>query len=285
VRDDREARTLGWFGAALAKARGGGLLAVHMLEVPRPLSLNEGRALIESGRAHFETVRDAAKARRIETHTLIMIARRVAYALGNIVADRTADFIVLGWNGTSKRGRTYGRTIDPLLADPPADLAVIRPAARSKDTVRTILVPVEDSDNSRLAIELAVDLGRQVAGRAHAAITVLRVTSTKAAAEEGETALFERLLKDIEYGKIERKTEAATSAANAILEAAQDHDLLILGASETRPFGRLFPRRSDDRLSDRTIKRLLRDAKPATVMVERRPAVLRSFLRRTFLSG
>ncbi|MGA8259757.1 MAG: amino acid permease [Arenicellales bacterium] len=285
VRDDREARALGWFGAALAKARGGGLLAAHMLEVPRPLSLNEGRALIESGRAYFETVRNAAKARRVETHTLIMIARRVAYALANIAADRAADFIVLGWSGTTKRGRTYGRTIDPLLADPPADLAVIRPAARRKETVKTILVPVDDTDNSRLAIELAADLGRHVAGRAHAAITVLRVTSTKAAAEEGETALFDRLLKDIEYGKLERKTQAASSAANAILQAAEDHDLLIFGASETRPFGRLLPPRSGDRLSSRAGKRLLREAKPATVMVQRRPAILRSFLRRTLRSG
>jgi len=280
VKDDKGAGTLGWLAAALAKERGGGLLAAHMLEVPRPLSLSEGRALIESGRSYFEVVKDAAKARRVATHTLIMISRRVAHALENLVAERNADFLVLGWNGRNKRGRTYGRTIDPLLSAPPSDIAIVRPAARTKQTVKTILVAVDNGPNSRLAVELATDLGRHVAGRAYAEITLLRVTRTKAAAEEGEAALFERLLEDISYGKLETRVEAGSSQANTILEAAKGFDMLILGASEEPPVIHLFGRDDENRLSARSTKRIAREAKPATVIVKRRPAILRSFLQR-----
>jgi len=284
VRDEREAATLGWFAAAVARARGGGLLAAHMLEVPRPLSLNEGRALIESGRGYFETIRRAADARKVATHSLIMIARRVARALDGVVAERGADFLVLAWSGETKRGRAFGRTIDPLLANPPIDMAIVRPAARAKRTIERILVPVDASSNSRLAIELATDLGRHVAGRAHAAITLLRVTKTKAAAKAGETALFERLLENIDYGKIETRAQAGTSEANTILEEAERFDLVILGASEASPLDGVFPRQARNRFSARTTKRILRQAKPMTVLVKRRPAILRSFLRRALLA-
>jgi nucleotide-binding universal stress UspA family protein len=283
IRDEREAETLGWFAAAVAKARGGGLLAAHMLEVPQPLSLNEGRMLIKSGRSYFETIRSAADARKVATHSVIMIARRVANAVQNIAAERSADFIVLGWSGETKRGRTFGRTIDPLLASPPADMAIVRPAARRKREIKNILVPVDAGANSRLAIELACDLGRHVAGRAHAAITLLRVTRTKTAAEEGETALFERLMEGVDYGKIETKAQAGTSEANTILETAEQFDLIIFGANDRPPLNQLFRRAAEDRFSARTTKRILREAKPTTVMVKRRAALLRSFIQRTLL--
>jgi len=280
VRDDREAETLGWFATALARARGGGLLATHLLEVPSPLSLGEGRALIKSGRGYFETVREAASARKVAAHSLIMIARRTAQGLRGIVAERGVDFVVLGWSGKAKRGRAFGRTIDPLLFDPPADMAVVRRAARATRTIRSILVPVDGTPNSRLAVELAVDLGRHVAGRAHAAVTLLRVARTKASAEEDETPLFDRLLGDIDYGKLDTGVRVGTSKANTILEAAEEFDLVILGASETSALGRIFPGKTDGRLSERTVKRVLREARPTTVMVKRRPAILRSILRR-----
>jgi amino acid transporter/nucleotide-binding universal stress UspA family protein len=280
VRDEREAATLGWFGSVLARARGGGLLATHMLEVPRPLRLSEGRALVESGRGYFETIRETANERGVATHSLIMIARRVGQAIGDLSLERRVDFIVLGWTGTSKRGRVFGRTIDPVLAHPPADLAVVRPAARRRQSFKKILVPVDDSANSRLAVELAADLGRHIAGRAHAEITLLRVTQTKAAAEAGETELFERLLEGIEYGKIEARARMGTSEANTIVEAASDFDLVIFGASEESSLGWLFPGKAGNRFSLWTAKRVLRLAKPTTIMVKRRPNRLRSLFQR-----
>lgn len=285
VHDERDAATLGWFASVLARARGGGLLATHMLEVPRPLSLNEGRKLVESGRGYFETVRKEADDRNVATHSLIMIARRVGHAIGELRAERRVDFIVLGWSGKSKRGREFGRTIDPLLAQPPADLAIVRPAARQKRELRNILVPIDDSANSRLAIELATDLGRHIAGRAHAEITLLRVTATKTAAEAGETELFERLLDGIEYGKIDTKAQMGASEANTILEAAKGFDLVIFGASDESPLGRLFPSKAKNRFSLRTAKRVLRLAKPTTVMVKRHPNKLRSLIQRVVPPG
>jgi amino acid transporter/nucleotide-binding universal stress UspA family protein len=285
VRDDREAAVLGWFASALAKARDGGLLATHMLEVPRALSLNEARPLIKSGQGYFETIREAAKARKIETHTLIMIARRTAHALEKLISQRAADFVLFAWSGKTKRGRTYGRTIDPLLANPPADMAIVRPASRMKRTIETVLVPVDGSANSRMAVELAADLGKHIAGRAHAAITLLRVTSTKKAAEAGDKDLFAKLLDGIDYGKIETVALAGASEANTILDQAREFDLVIVGASDTSPLGDLFRRKNRERFSPRTTKRILRDAKPTTVMVKRRPAILRSFLQRTIFSG
>ena len=101
------ARRRSWAGSARRSPRraSGGLLAAHMLEVPRPLSLNEGRTLIESGRGYFETIRRGggrAQGRHPQPdHD--RAARRPRD--GGLVAERGVDFIVLGWSGKTKRGR------------------------------------------------------------------------------------------------------------------------------------------------------------------------------------
>ena len=159
----------------------------------------------------------------------------------------------------------------------------MRPAARLKRTVASILVPVDDSANSRLAVELAADLGRHIAGRANADITLLHVTRSKTAAKEGETTLFDRLLEGIDYRKVETKSQIGTSTANAVIEAAQNFDLVIFGASEASPVKRLFPARDRTRFSAWTAKRILTKARPTTVMVQRRPDILRSLVRRVLL--
>ena len=102
--------------------------------------------------------------------------------------------------------------------------------------MKTILVPVDGSANSRLAVELATDLGRVIGGRAHAAITLLHVAETKSAAEEGAEALFKPLLEGIDYGKLETRVEAGTSRASTIIAAAEAFDLVIIGESEVSPW-------------------------------------------------
>jgi len=179
---------------------------------------------------------------------------------------------VLGWRGAAKRGRLFGRTTDPLLAAPPVDLAVVRPPARRRRAIRTILVPVDSRPNSRLALELAVDLGPIIAGRANARITLLRVVGTRAEAEDPHDALFDKLLDGIDYRQIERQVVQHTSVTNAILEAAEGHDLLIFGAGGQSVFEHIRPRGVS--------RRLLRDAKPLTVMVKRRPHAVPSLLGR-----
>jgi amino acid transporter len=275
VRDEQEAGVLARFGAAVAKAREGGLVAVHMLEVPPPLSLDEGRHLLESGLAYFKAVRAEAEARGIGIHTLMMISRRVSSAVAEIARERRAALIVLGFKGASKRGRTFGRTIDLLIGNPPADLAIVRPAQRAKKVVETILVPVDAGANSRLAVELATDIGRVVAGRKIARITLLRVVRTKAEVEAGSDPLFEKLREGIDYRQIEAKVVQATSVVNTVLDEAERHDLVIFGASEEPLLKRV--------LAGNRSRRILRRAKPLAVMVKRRHRVLHWLLRRAVL--
>jgi amino acid transporter/nucleotide-binding universal stress UspA family protein len=275
AREEREAKVLGQFGAAVAKARDGGLVAVHMLEVPRPLSLGEGRRLLDTGRSYFEAVRSEAEARKVGFHTLMMIARRVAPAVEQVAHERRAGLIVLGFRGKSKRGRTFGRTIDPLLGNPPADLAIVRPARRTKHVMETILVPVDPGPNSRLAVELATDIGPVVAGRKHARITLLRVVKTKSEAEAGSESLFETLREGIDYRQIDTKLIQAASITKAIIAEAAHYDLVIFGASDEPMLKRIT--------AGTIAKRILRGTKPETVLVKRRQPMLHSLLRRTVL--
>ena len=272
VRNAREASVLGWIGAAIAKARKGGILAAHLLEVPRSLSLFEGRQLVESRRQLFDDVRDAAKQRGVATHSVIMLARRVPQAITELVGDRAVDVSLIGVSPKPKRGRVFGRTTDMLLAHPPSEVVVVRPAARLKTTVKTILVPIADNENSRSAVKLAADLGTVLPGRANAEITLLHVVPTKAAAEAGQDALFDHVLDGVDYKKLEKQVVVGTSVANTVIEAAEKFDLVVFGLSEASVLQRIQ--------RNRTGRRILRHAKPTTVMVVRRQPALKSLMRR-----
>jgi len=75
--------------------------------------------------------------------------------------------------------------------------------------------------------------------------------------------------------------QAGTSETGTIIEAAEAFDLVIIGDSEISPLSRLLSRPAKDRFSNRTTKRVLREAKPTTVLIKRRLPVLRSFLQRS----
>ncbi len=271
VRSAREATVLGWIGAAIAKARKGGILATHLLEVPQSLSLFEGRRLVEARRQLFDDVRGAAKQQGVATHSVIMLARRVSQAITELVGDRAVDLSLIGVSAKPKRGRVFGRTTDALLAHPPCEVVVVRPAARLKTSVKTILVPVDDNENSRSAVKLAADLGSVLAGRANAEITLLHVVSTKAQADSGQEPLFERVLEGVDYKKLKKEVVVASSVANKVIEAAEAFDLVVFGLSEGSVLQRMK--------RNRTGRRILRNAKPTAIMVVRRQPALKSLLR------
>ena len=218
-------------GNAVAKARNGDLVAVHIVTIPDQTPLSEAADRIAefdpgSGelleRAHEDAITADVP---IETHRIL--SHRSFEEVFDAARVHRADTVVMGWGRHGTAGRAEG-TIDELTHDLPCDFLVLRD--RGFDPSR-VLVPTAGGPDS--------ELGAQVAGIFQtvydAEVTLLHVADDTA---KGEAFLREWAadngLEDatcrVESGDVER----------AIETAAEDATMVIIGATERGLLSRLL---------------------------------------------
>jgi nucleotide-binding universal stress UspA family protein len=151
---------VGQLGAMVARDHGGEVLAVRVARVPPQLTLADGRYFLREGRQYLETLIAEARRREVPVHTVIRLGRSVPEALRKTAVENASDLIVVGWPCyTNTAGRLFGSVIDPLIDNPPTDIALVR--YRQRRPVGSILVPVSAGPNSRRAVKLAISMARQ----------------------------------------------------------------------------------------------------------------------------
>lgn len=277
VANEQEARILGEMGAILAQDNQGEVLALYVVRIPPQLTLGEGRLLLKEGRPHLEKVIEQAKKRDVPVHTMIRLGRNVAEAVRKTATENASDLIVLGWPGyTGTAGRLYGSTIDPIVDNPPADIALVR--YRQHRPLRSILVPISGGPNSRRAARMAVSMAR-VGDSGPAKVTLLHVLpvgSRSAHRIRGEQSL-KYVLEGVEFQHVETRLVEGTRVVDTVVAEAEEggHDLIVVGATEEPLFRNLLFGSVSHEIADRA---------PVTViMVKRRSSLLHSFLRETVL--
>lgn len=257
VERQADARALGTVAATIAKAQKGEVLALHVIGVPGPLGIDEGRRFIESARRCIEPVRESADELHVPVHSVVRLSRDVVEAIRDTARENETNLILLRYGAPpTVRGRLFGSIIDPILAAPPCDVAVVRPVGRK--AVRRILVPITLGSGSARIIRFA----RAYAAHGHADATVilLHVTAGKGEAEQNADTLFAPLVEGTQGGRLEYRLVAGRSVSATILEQAEDCQLVIMGATTQPLFRRLL-------LGD-IPKRVLRQARITTIVLK-----------------
>lgn len=275
VANETQARILGDIGAILAQGAGGEVLALHVVQVPPQLTLGEGRLFLREGRGYLESVIEQAKQRGVPVHTVIRLGRGVAEAVRKTALENASDQIVLGWPGyTNTSGKLFGSVIDPIVDNPPTDVVVVR--YRQRRPVNSILVPVAGGPNSRRAVKVAVAMAR-AGENGLAAVVLLHVLPLGASLRDHVRAEQELkyALEGTDYAPVQTLIVEAEDVADAVLQHAEEHDLIVMGATE-EPLFRNF-------LVGRLTERIARRAPVTVVMVKRRSSPLHSFVRQALL--
>jgi len=276
VATQEQARILGQIGALLAAHNGGEVLALYVAEVPPQLSLADGRYFLKDGRQHLETVIEVAKHREVPVHTMIRLGRNVAESIRKTAAENASDLIVVGWPGTTNTaGRVFGSVIDPIVDNPPTDVAVVR--YRKQRPLHSILVPVSGGPNSRRAVRLAVIMALQEHSPNPVKITLFTAFPTKAreSAKVRTQKMLDSLAHESHYPNIEIKAIENGNVVESILSEADNHDLVVMGASEEPLFENI--------LVGNVPEQVARRANVTVIMVKRRSSPVHSFLRQTVL--
>ena len=275
VADEEQAAELGRLGSVLAKEHDGGVLALHVVKVPVQLSLSDGRHLLKEGRAPLQQVIDEAKLRDVPVHTMIRLGRSISDAILKTTAENTSDMILFGWPGMSGANeQLFGSVIDPIVANPPADIAILR--YRPYDELRHIIVPIAGGPNGRLAVSLAVALGRNTPEPSRISLVHIVVKGTDPMQGEARARnAFRYARHGIEYNFDERVIEAE-NPYEGIMKAAESCDLVVIGATKEPRFRNL--------LMGNVAQRVAEGAKCPVIIVKRQSSILDSMLRETVLS-
>jgi nucleotide-binding universal stress UspA family protein len=277
VATQEQARILGRIGSILARANEGEILALHVVRVPYQLTLGDGRTQLKHGRPYLETVIEQAKEWDVPVHTMIRLGRKVDDAVRKTAVENASDLIILGWPGyTNTAGRLYGSVIDPIVDDPPCDIALVR--YREQRPIRSIFVPVSGGPNSRRVVRAAVQMAK-MGEEGPAKVILMHIVPTGSGTRERirTDQIFDYATEGIDYPNIERNIIEGTSVLDTILESAEncECDLIVIGAADEPLFRNLLVGNIADQVANR--------AKVTVIVVKRRQSAFHSFLRQTVL--
>jgi len=275
VATKEQARILGNIGSVLAAASDGEVLALNVVQVPPQLTLGEGRYFLKEGRAYLDEAIEQAKAHNVPVHTIIRLGRNVATAVRQTALENGSNLIVLGWPGyTNTAGRLFGSVADPIVDNPPTDVAVVR--YRKRRPIRRILVPVSGGPNSRRAVKMAVAMALS-GENGPAQITVLHVLPPNPRNGErirGQSAI-DYSMEGIDFDRIDTLMVEGTDPVEAVLRCCDEYDLIVVGATEEPLFKNLLVGTMPERIA--------RGANVSVIMVKRRSGPLQDFVRRAIL--
>jgi amino acid transporter/nucleotide-binding universal stress UspA family protein len=276
-----QAHILGRIGSILAEANQGEVLALNALNVPPQITLNEGRLFLKERRPLLEAVIAEAKQRQVPVHTIIRLGGNPSEAIRKTAEENASDLILLSWPGhTGTVGRLFGSVIDPIVDNPPTDIALIR--YHKQRQLRTVLVPVGGGLNCRRAMKMAVNMAQVERGKPARVIAVHVVPQGVRNGDlvRAEQA-FAEALAGIDDTLVEKHIVEGTNVVDTILHEARGSDkqpaadLIVVGATQEPLLKNLLMGNIPKQIADR--------AEVTVVMVKRRSSPLHSFLRKLIL--
>ena len=213
--------------SAVAKQRGGTVVAAHIVQVPDQTALETARDRVDEFDA--ESADLLARAERdaetfgvdVETHTIL--SHRGFEEIFDAARTHDADLTVMGWGPDShgSPGRVES-AMDEVTSDVPCDFLVLRDRGFDPEH---ILVPTAGGPESDLSAEVVSLLQQEYGSK----VTLLYVADED---EEATGADFlERWADEHDLGDAERRVETG-DVETAIETAARDCSLVVLGATE-----------------------------------------------------
>ncbi len=193
-------------------------------------------AQVHGGSVHVVTVTDAPTtpdwAYQLERNCKGLVCRfthRTGRNVGALILDEVQasrpDVLLLGWSGATGKGRyLFGRVLDPVIQKSPCAIMLFKGPLPA--TIQRILIPVAGGSNAPQAFAVATALAPA------ASITALYVAADENDAANGPT-LLRQLQETWQWpSQVTLRVVQDEQPARAIIAAAREYDLLILGAGQ-----------------------------------------------------
>lgn len=228
---------------ALAKRRRAHLQLIHVVSVPAQTPLEAGRIEYEKRRWEKKTLLDTASyhasEKGVQARATAIVAYSVSSAILSVADVEQPDFIIMGWRGEVQMSRTYRTDVASVLKIAKGNVLVLKD--RGLHDIRRILVPVSGGLHAKLGLKLAHEL----AAEWNASITALNVqvgrgpSAARSEFDRESIRLFQNEAEDFVRDTLNAagvKAEVCvvvnTNIVRAIVQNAEEHDLVVMGASD-----------------------------------------------------
>jgi len=218
--------------SAMARSRGGTVDAAHVVQVPDQTTLQAGADHVENLSAESERLLERAREDAetfdvdLETHTIL--SHRAFEEVFDAARRHEADLVVMGWS--PDHPARAESAIDELTQDLPCDFLILRD--RGWDPSK-VLLPTAGGPDS----DLSADVARVLQAEYDSEVTLLH-----AIGDDETEATAEAFLEDwaAEQDLADARTiVSADDPETAIIDAADDNTLLLMGATERGLLSRL----------------------------------------------
>lgn len=217
-------------GSAIARVRGGEVLALQVVVVPEQTSLRAGRRAARQRWSFLDRAVKRAQAVGVPVHPIVRIAHSPVEGILDTAREEDCDLILMGWHG-EPTPQTYnlGPVIDPVVIQAPCDVAVLK--GDLPDRLKRILIPTAGGPHAPVAVQIGLDLA--VESEAEVIALNLIRGPVNAVTRQQAQANIDHTLADVEDAqRVGRRIVHAEDIKRGIIEAAADCDLILLGASE-----------------------------------------------------
>jgi uncharacterized hydrophobic protein (TIGR00271 family) len=231
------------FGAAIARAHGGHVSVMQVVQIPEHLPLDSGRVEARERQELLEQVLEDAHTLGVPVEGITRLARSVRQGILDTIAEESAELVVMGWNAREVREgqRGLGHIIDAVLQNAACSVVVVR--GDSGEVPSRALVPMSGGPHAPVAATLALDLTAPVGGEV-TLLNVVRDVDDPDAVNRGMELVKEAREELRAPARVHPRVVTSDSVLKGILTVLEDHDVVLIGASERdfldeQLFGRL----------------------------------------------
>ncbi|MBZ6493784.1 universal stress protein [Natrinema longum] len=220
----------------LARVTDGRIQIVSVVSKPHnsPFSLYTDETILEEYAGTSRKILD--KATRVAPDDVTVtsepiVGRSIADGVLTAVGQTNARALVVGWQERKRRtDAVLGTTVDRLIQRAPCDLYVER-IGQEANTVDSILLPVAGGPHVRPAASVA----KAIAARNDATVHVFAVDASQTDPETAREYIARAELSLEEapgpHIQVESAIDDGDEIAEAIVEVAIDHDVIVFGAT------------------------------------------------------
>jgi glycosyltransferase involved in cell wall biosynthesis/nucleotide-binding universal stress UspA family protein len=214
--------------AILCGEHGSGIL-LGVVELPSGRPIAQNVTVARRYRSLLQRITELENRMDVDLGVQVRVAGTLSQGIRDAAFENATDLILLEWPGLG-RERPGDHNLEDLVANPPADLLLIRPDPRG-GALRTnegVLVPVRGGPNASLAVRAATAVANGGGGR----LTAMHVFDPRHSLDrrEREARQFRELQDDLGRRRV-RVLEVESSRPNQAINAeGQRHGVVVLGA-------------------------------------------------------
>ena len=218
----------------IARAHQGEIVVLGVINVPIHLPPHDGMRFV-----HHKTplLREAilyGKEQGVPTRSAIRIAHQIWDGILQTTEAEKADLVLMGWKGyTTTRDRIMGEVTDKVVRHVPCDLITVK--LQGDSSLQRILIPTAGGPHATLAAEF-VGVYHDVYGCDVTCCYVINPGADDYTRQQAMQWIHKTIRLTGLSGKVTARLVEGKRVATALIKAADDYDLIVLGASKEGVF-------------------------------------------------